>query len=157
MHKCKHERYILSLLIERTLFIYNIVLSNSSNITKKYKKKCIRLLIELQKYFRNTKYQHFDEKSIKYQFNQYKILMNRLDYLLKLFDVIDGSENIKNIWSVNLNNYCTEMMNPMLYNLKYDKNYIRNFIEYFIKITNIKSLIDEEMKTIYTTNKFYLL
>ncbi len=157
MYKCKHERFILSLLIERTLFIYNIVLSNSSNITKKYKKKCIRLLVEAQKYFRNIKYQHFDEKSVKYQFNHYKILMNRLDYLFKLFDDIDGSEDIKNIWSVNLNDYCSEMIIPPLYNLKYDKNYIRNFVEYFIKITNVKSLIDEEMKTIYTTNKFYLL
>jgi len=157
MYKCKYKRFILSLLIERTLFIYNIVLSSSSNITKKYKKKCIRFLIEAQKYFRNTKYQHFDEKSVKYQFNQYRILMNRLDYLLKLFDDIDGSENIKNIWTVNLNDYCREILISPLYSLKYDKHYIRNFVEYFIKITNMKSLIDEEMKTIYTTNKFYLL
>lgn len=55
MHKCKRERYILNLLIERTLFIYNIVLSNSPNITKKYKKKCIRLLVDVQKIFYKCK------------------------------------------------------------------------------------------------------
>ena len=55
MHKHKHERFIPSLLIERALFVYNIVLSNQFNITKKYKKKCIKLLVEIQTYFRNYK------------------------------------------------------------------------------------------------------
>lgn len=35
MHKHKNVRFIPSLLIERTLFIYNIVISNQFNITKK--------------------------------------------------------------------------------------------------------------------------
>ena len=47
MHKHKYERFIPNLLIERTLFVYNIVLSNQFNITKKYKKKCIKLLVEI--------------------------------------------------------------------------------------------------------------
>ena len=83
MHKYKYERFIPSLLIERALFVYNIVLSNQFNITKKYKKKCIKLLVEIQTYFRNIKYQNYDTKDINYQYKQYSNLMIRLDYLLK--------------------------------------------------------------------------
>lgn len=157
MYKCKHKRFILSLLIERTLFIYNIVLSSSSNITKTYKKKCIRLLIELQKYYGKIRYSNFSNKEMKYQFKHYTILMCRIDYLLKLFDDIDGSEEFKQIWTNKLLFYISETINRSFCNPNYDENYFSDFAEYFIKITNIKSLIDEEMKTIYTTNKFYLL
>ena len=94
MSKCKHERFIPSLLIERTLFFYNIVLSNQFNITKKYKKKCINLLVEIQTYFENIKFQNYDTKDINYQYKQYSILMNKLDYLMKSFDKIDESENM---------------------------------------------------------------
>lgn len=157
MHKCKYERYILNLLIERTLFIYNIVLSNSSNITKKYKKKCIRLLIEAQKYFRNTKYQHFDEKSIKYQINQYKILMNRFDYLFKLFDDIDGSEKIKQSISKNFCNYINKTTDLIFSNPNYDENYISNFIRYFITISDINCIMSRDSNDTIYHNKFYLL
>ena len=84
MHKNKYGRFIPSLLIERTLFVYNIVLSNQFNITKKYKKKCIKLLVEIQTYFKNIKYQNYDTKDTKYQYKQYSNLMIRLDYLMKL-------------------------------------------------------------------------
>ena len=157
MHKRKYERFLLNLLIERMLFIYNIVLSTQFNITKKYKNKCIRLLVDIQKYFKNIRYQNFDVKSVKYEFNQYKILMNKTDYLLKTFDKIDKNKNIRNIWCINFSKYNTEGQFPMFYNPNYDKNYIRDFVKYFINLTNIKSLIDEEMKIIYYTNKFYLL
>ena len=156
MYKCKHERFILSLLIERTLFIYNIVLSSSSNITKKYKKKCIRFLIEAQKYFRNTKYQYFDEKSVKYQFNQYGILMNRLDYLLKLFDDIDGSEEFKQIWTNKLLFYISETVNLLFLNPNYDKNYFSDFTE-FLRHISIKSLLIRDPSDLIYCNKFYLL
>ena len=158
MHKCKHERYILSLLIERTLFIYNIVLSNSSNITKKYKKKCIRLLVDVQKYFINVKYQHFDPKNIKYQFDQYRILMNRFDYLLKLFDdIVDGSEKIKQSIFKNFCNYITKTVDLIFPNPNYDENYISNFIRYFINISDIDCIIDHNSNDTIYHNKFYLL
>lgn len=64
----KYERFLPNLLIERTLFIYNIVLSNQFNITKRFKKKCIRLLVEIQKYFQNIKYKNYDTKDVNYQY-----------------------------------------------------------------------------------------
>ena len=95
MYKTKHGRFIPSLLIQRTLFFYNIVLSNQFNITKKYKKKCIYLLVEIQTYFEKIKFQNYDTKDVNYQYKQYSILMDKLDYLMKSFDKIDESEKIK--------------------------------------------------------------
>ena len=69
MYKTKHGRFIPSLLIQRTLFFYNIVLSNQFNITKKYKKKCIHLLVEIQTYFEKIKFQNYDTKDMNYQYN----------------------------------------------------------------------------------------
>ena len=98
MSKCNHDRFIPGLLVERTSFIYNIVLSDQFNITKRFKNKCIRLLVEIQKYLIKIALQKdFDIKTQKYILDEYKILMNRLDYLSELFDNIDGSEDIKNI------------------------------------------------------------
>lgn len=131
MHKCKYERVILNLLIERTIFIYNIVLSNQFNITKKIKNKCIRLLVDIQKYFGNIKYQNFSNKGIKYETYQYRILINRLDYLFKLFDEIEESEKIKQLISNKLLSYVSERANMMLYNPNYDKNYIIDFTKFF--------------------------
>lgn len=106
MSKCKHERFMLNLLVERTSFIYNIVLSNQFNITKRFKNKCIRLLVEIQKYLIKIALQKdFDTKTQKYILDEYKNLMNRLDYLSELFDNIDGSEDIKNIWITKLEHY----------------------------------------------------
>lgn len=157
MCKCKHERFILNLLIERTLFIYNIVLSNQFNITKKYKKKCIRLLVELQKYFIFIKYQHFDTKSVKYQFNRYRILMNRIDYLFKLFVDINGSEKIEQMISKNICNYIVKTVDLIFPNPNYDENYISNFVRYFISISDINCIINRNSNDTIYHNKFYLL
>ena len=157
MSKCKHERFILNLLIERTLFVYNIVLSNQFNITKRFKNKCIRLLVEIQKYLIKLKYQkYYDTKTQKYYFDQYKNLMNRLDYLFELFDKINGSEDIKNIWLKNLKNYSDDNeMIPGLYYSNREKNYIVDFSNYFIKLNNVKSL--KTCKCNKCFNEFYLL
>ena len=157
MSKCKHKRFMLYLLVERTAFVYNIVLSNQFNITKRFKNKCIRLLVEIQKYLIKVALQNnFDLKIQKYILDGYKILMNRLDYLFKLFDNIDGSEDIKNIWIVNLENYhhdIEEMSN--LYHNERVENYIADFSDYFVKSVNVKSLKTCERINYY--NKFYLL
>lgn len=157
MYKTKHGRFIPSLLIQRTLFFYNIVLSNQFNITKKYKKKCIRLLVEIQKYLIKIALQEdFDIKTQKYILDEYKILMNRLDYLSELFDNIDGSEDIKNIWIAKLEHYhydTEEMSN--LYHNDHVKNYIADFSNYFIKFVNVKSLKTCKRNNYY--NKLYLL
>ena len=106
MSKCNHDRFIPGLLVEKTSFIYNIVLSDQFNITKRFKNKCIRLLVEIQKYLIKLALQkYFDAKTEKYLFDQFKILMYRIDYLFELFDKIDGSEDIKNIWIEKLKNY----------------------------------------------------
>lgn len=157
MHKHKHERFILNLLVERTSFIYNIVLSNQFNITKRFKNKCIRLLEEIQKYLIKIALQNrFDTKTQKYLFNQYKILMNRLDRLFDLFDDIDGSKDIKNIWFEKLENYHYDNeMIPRLYHSNHEKNYIADFSNYFIKSVNVKFL--KTCKRIKYYNEFYLL
>ena len=155
MHK--YERFLPNLLIERTSFVYNIVLSNQINITKRFKKKCIRLLVEIQKYLIKIALQEcFDTKTQKYLFDQYKILMNRLDYLYGLFDNINGSEDIKNIWLKNLKNYHYDNeMIPRLYHSNHEKNYITDFSDYFIKSVNVKSL--KTCKRIKYYDEFYLL
>lgn len=156
MSKCKHRRFIPSLLIAKTLFFYNIVLSNQFNIMKKYKKKCINLLAEIQTYFENIKFQNYDTKSINYQYKQYSILMNKLDCLMKSFDKIDESEDIKNIWLKNLKNYSDDNeMIPGLYYSNHEKNYIVDFSNYFIKLNNVKSL--KTCKCNKCFNEFYLL
>ena len=48
MHKHKHERFLPNLIIERTLFVYNIVLSNQFKISKKFKNKYIRFLEDVK-------------------------------------------------------------------------------------------------------------
>lgn len=154
MYKCKHERLILNLLIERTIFIYNVVLSNQFNITKKFKNKCIRLLVDIQKYFGNIRYQNFSNKEIKYEFHQYKILMNRLDYLFKLFDEFEESEKINQLISYKFSMYVGEniFLNPY-----YDKNYITDFTKFFRHIY-IKSLMTKnDSNNMLYHNKFYLL
>lgn len=157
MSECKHERFMLNLLVEKTAFIYNIVLSNQFNITKRFKNKCIRLLVEIQKYLIKIALQkRFDTKTQKYLLDQYKILMNRMDYLFELFDNISGAEDIKNIWFTKLENYhydTEEMSN--LYHNDHVKNYITDFSNYFIKSVNVKSLKTCERINYY--NKFYLL
>ena len=57
MHRNKNVRFILNLLIERTLFAYNIALSEYREIPIGFKRKIIRLLVETKKYLYNTKYQ----------------------------------------------------------------------------------------------------
>ena len=157
MHKHKYERFILILLIERTLFVYNIVLSNQFNITKRFKNKCICLLVEIQKYLIKIALQkRFDTKTQKYLLDQYKILMNRMDYLFELFDNISGAEDIKNIWITKLENYhydTEEMSN--LYHNDHVKNYITDFSNYFVKSVNVKSLKTCKRNNYY--NKLYLL
>jgi hypothetical protein len=143
-------------MIERTLFVYNIVLSNHFNITKKYKKKCIHLLVEIQTYFGNIRNQNYDTKDVNYQFRQYKILMNSLDYLLKSFDNIDGSEEIKQIWTNKFVSYVSETINHTWINPYYDKNYITDFVEFFMHIP-IKSLLTRDSNDLIYCNKFYLL
>ena len=153
MHKHKYERFLLNLLIERTLFVYNIVLSNQFNITKKYKKKCIRMLIELQKYYNNIRWENFSNKEMKYQFKHYSILMQQLDYLMKLFYTIDESDKFKETWTNKFIFYVSEniFLNPY-----YDKNYITDFLEFFIHIS-IKSLLTRDSNDLIYCNKFYLL
>ena len=132
MYKTKHGRFIPSLLIQRTLFFYNIVLSNQFNITKKYKKKCIHLLVEIQTYFEKIKFQNYDTKDVNYQYNRYSILMDKLDYLMKSFDKIDESEKIKQIWFNNLCFYISETVNEVFPNPNYDENYFLNFAKFFV-------------------------
>lgn len=146
MSECKHERFMLNLLVEKTAFIYNIVLSNQFNITKRFKNKYICLLVEIQKYLIKIALQkRFDTKTQKYLLDQYKILMNRMDYLFELFDNIGGAEDIKNIWFMKLENYHNDHV----------KNYITDFSNYFIKSVNVKSLKTCERINYY--NKLYLL
>ena len=157
MHKNKYRRFIPSLLIERTLFVYNIVLSNQFNITKKYKKKCINLLVEIQTYFKNMAYQNYDTKDINYQYKQYTILMNRLDYLLKSFNYIDESEKFKQIWTNRLYFYITETVaGGFFLNPNYDENYFLNFVAFFKNIS-IKFLLTRNLNDSIYHNKFYLL
>ena len=155
MHK--YERFLPNLLIERTLFVYNIVLSNKFNITKRFKKKCIRLLVEIQKYFQNIKYENYDTKDVNYQYKQYSNLMIRLDYLMKSFDNIDKSEKIKQIWTNKLYFYVTETEDGGPFpNPNYDENYFSNFVEFFIDITINKYLLTRDSNDLIY-NKFYLL
>ena len=156
MYKTKHGRFIPSLLIQRTLFFYNIVLSNQFNITKKYKKKCIHLLVEIQTYFENIKFQNYDTKDMNYQYNRYSILMDKLDYLMKSFDKIDESEKIKQIWFNKLCFYISETVNEVFLNPNYDENYFLNFAEFFINIY-IKYLLVRDPNNSLHRNKFYLL
>ena len=156
MYKTKHERFIPSLLIQRTLFFYNIVLSNQFNITKKYKKKCIHLLVEIQTYFEKIKFQNYDTKDVNYQYNRYSILMDKLDYLMKSFDKIDESEKIKQIWFNNLCFYISETVNEVFPNPNYDENYFLNFAEFFKNIY-IKYLLVRDPNDSLHRNKFYLL
>ena len=138
-------------------FFYNIVLSNQFNITKKYKKKCINLLVEIQTYFENIKFQNYDTKDINYQYKQYSILMNKLDYLMKSFDKIDESEKIKQIWFNKLCFYISETVDGGVFpNPNYDENYFLNFAEFFIYIY-IKSLLIRDSNNSLHCNKFYLL
>jgi len=156
MYKRKYERFLLNLLIERTLFVYNIVLSNQFNITKKYKKKCMRMLIELQKYYNNIKYQNFSNKETKYQFKHYSILMNQMDYLMKLFYTIDESDKFKQTWTNKFLFYISETTDQIFFNPNYDKNYITDFVEFFRHIS-IKSLLTRNSSDLIYYNKFYLL
>lgn len=156
MYKTKHGRFIPSLLIQRTLFFYNIVLSNQFNITKKYKKKCIYLLVEIQTYFEKIKFQNYDTNDVNYQYKQYSILMDKLDYLMKLFDKIDESEKIKQIWFNKLCFYISETVNEVFPNPNYDENYFLNFAEFFINIY-IKYLLVRDPNNSLHRNKFYLL
>ena len=156
MYKTKHGRFIPSLLIQRTLFVYNIVLSNQFNITKKYKKKCIHLLVEIQTYFEKIKFQNYDTKDVNYQYNRYSILMDKLDYLMKSFDKIDESEKIKQIWFNNLCFYISETVNEVFPNPNYDENYFLNFAEFFKNIY-IKYLLVRDPNNSLHRNKFYLL
>ena len=138
-------------------FFYNIVLSNQFNITKKYKKTCINLLVEIQTYFENIKFQNYDTKDINYQYKQYSILMNKLDYLMKSFDKIDESEKIKQIWFNKLCFYISETVDGGVFpNPNYDENYFLNFAKLFIYI-NIKSLLIRDSNNSLHCNKFYLL
>ena len=156
MYKTKHGRFIPSLLIQRTLFFYNIVLSNQFNITKKYKKKCIHLLVEIQTYFEKIKFQNYDTKDVNYQYNRYSILMDKLDYLMKSFDKIDESEKIKQIWFNKLCFYISETVNEVFPNPNYDENYFLNFAEFFKNIY-IKYLLVRDPNNSLYRNKFYLL
>ena len=159
MHKHKYERFIPSLLIERALFVYNIVISNKFNITKKYKKKCIKLLVEIQTYFRNIKYQNYDTKDINYQYKQYSNLMIRLDYLMKSFDKIDESEKIKQIWFEKLCFYISETVGGGVFpNPNYNENYFLDFAKFLVDITiNKYFLLTRDSNDLIYCNKFYLL
>ena len=159
MHKNKYGRFIPSLLIERTLFVYNIVLSNQFNITKKYKKKCINLLVEIQTYFRNIKYQNYDKKDINYQYKQYRTLMIRLDYFMKSFDKIDESEKIKQIWFEKLCFYISETVGGGVFpNPNYNENYFLDFAKFLVDITiNKYFLLTRDSNDLIYCNKFYLL
>lgn len=158
MHKHKYERFIPSLLIERALFVYNIVLSNQFNITKKYKKKCIKLLVEIQTYFEKIKFQNYDTKDVNYQYKQYRSLMNRLDYLMKSFDDnIGESEKIKQIWTKNLSFYISRTIDMIFLNPNYDEKYFSDFAEYIIHITINKYLLTRDSNDLIYCNKFYLL
>lgn len=159
MHRNKNIRFILSLLIERTLFAYNIALSEYREISKGFKLKIIRLLVETEKYLYKTNYQNFDNKSVKYQYSQYTTLMYKYDRLLKKFDDLECSKRIRDIFRNNLCNYVNESINHPLPNPNYDVNYISDFADYFVnteifKIKNLKLLMGDEKMC---DNKFYLL
>lgn len=159
MHRNKNVRFILGLLIERTLFVYNIALSEYREIPKGFKLKIARLLVETKKYLYKTKYQSFDNKSVKYQYSQYTTLMYKYDRLLKQFDDLECSERIRDIFKYNLCNYINDSIKYLLPNPNYDANYINDFANYFtnteiFKIKNLKLFTcDEKIRD----NKFYLL
>ena len=158
MNKYKYKRFIPSLLIERALFVYNIVISNQFNVNKKYKKKCINLLVKIQTYFKNIKYQNYDTKDVNYQYKQYTILTNRLDYLLKSFDNIDESEKFKQIWTNKLCFYISETVGGGVFpNPNYDENYFLNFAKFLIDININKYLLTRDSNDLIYCNKFYLL
>ena len=142
--------------MKKTAFIYNIVLSNQFNISKRFKNKCKRLLVEIQKYLTELALQkYFDAKTEKYLFNHYKILMNRIDYLFKLFDDIDGSKDIKNIWIEKLKNYHYDTEG--LYRSGHAKDYIGGFSIYFINSVYVKSLTKTCKYIKYYNDGFCLL
>ena len=136
--------------------VYNIILSNQFNITKKYKKKCINLLVEIQTYFKNIKYQNYDTKDVNYQYKQYSNLMIRLDYLMKSFDKIDESEKFKQIWTNKLYFYISETVNRVFPNPYYDKDYFLDFAKFLVDITINKYLLIRDLNDLIY-NKFYLL
>lgn len=151
MHRNKNVRFMLNLLIVRTLFAYNIALSEYREIPKGFKLKIIRLLVETEKYLYNTKYQNFDKKSIKYQYSQYTTLMYKYDRLFKIFDNLECSERITNIFRSNIYNYIGELINHTFPNPNYDVNYISDFVNYFVntenfKIKNLKLLTCDKKK-----------
>ena len=155
MHKCKYERFILNLLVEKTLFFYNIVLSYQFNISKKFKNKYIRFLADVKKYFILLNYQYYDMKYMKHYHDQYKNLMYRIDFLIGSFDKINECEKIKHIYSENLlyNLYGTSDPDVIRFERMND-NYIVDFFNFFVNL-DIKSLKTCERINYY--NKFYLL
>lgn len=115
-------------------------------------------MVEIQTYFKNIKYQNCYTKDINYQYKQYTILMNQLDYLLKSFDKIDESEKIKQIWIEKLCFYICETESGGVFpNPNYVEDYFLNFAKYLIDITINKYLLIRNSNDLIYYNKFYLL
>ena len=157
MRKYKYERFLPNLVIERTLFFYNIVLSNQFKISKKFKRKYIRFLEDAKKYLIFLKYQSYDMKSMEHHHNQYKNLRYRIDFLIGLFDKIDEHEKIKHIYSENLfyNLYGTSDPNVIRYKRMNDR-YIIDFLNFFVNL-DIKSIKNCKYNNPLYYNKFCLL
>ena len=157
MYKHKYERFLPNLLIERTLFIYNIVLSNQFKISKKFKRKYIRFLEDAKKYLIFLKYKSYDMKSMERYHDQYKNLRYRIYFLIRSFDKIDEHEKIKHIYSENLlyNLYGTSDPNVIRYKHMNDK-YIIDFLNFFVNL-DIKSTKKFKYNNPLYYNKFYLL
>jgi len=152
MKKQKYKRCILNLLIQRTLFLYNIVISETVEIPKYYKKSIIRFMKVIKKYLSTIRYMNWDAKSIKYMNKNYSLIMERIDYLDKKFTKIYPKYNdFINLYSNNLVRYIGEN-NGSLWNPEYDKNYIPSFADYICEID-----IEHMINNYHLRNKFYLV
>ena len=152
MKKLKYKRCILNLLIQRTLFIYNIAISETVEIPESYKKSIIRFMKVIKKYLSTIRYMNWDAKSVKYMSKNYSLIMERIDYLDKKFTKIYPKYNdFINLYSSNLVRYIGENYGS-LWNPEYDKNYISSFAN-FICETDILHVINKS----HLRNKFYLV
>ncbi len=152
MKNLKYKRFILNLLIQRTLFLYNIAISETVEIPKSYKKSIIRFIKEIKKYLSTIRYMNWDAKNVKYMSRNYSLIMERIDYLDKKFTKIYPKYNdFINLYSSNLVKYIGEN-NGSLWNPEYDKNYISSFADFICEAD-----IDHVLNKCHLRNKFYLV
>ena len=150
--KPKYERCIINLLIQRTLFLYNIAISETVEIPKSYKKSITRFMKVIKKYLSTIRYMNWDAKSVKYMSKNYSLIMERIDYLDKKFTKIYPKYNdFINLYSSNLVRHVGENYGS-LWNPEYDKNYIPSFADYICEADIVYVMNNCPLR-----NKFYLV